>query len=288
MLRHSGVNIHCPHPCGQWTNGHAYCWIERVLSGARSTSNESCETVWQWTWIDKVGVGWLRYVTLLVIICITMALDAQGNVTWQVHSLFSGIECFREAILVLESAIAERFSIKLNVGYEIMVAHKQLLQVFYCNEFLPRQPQPESGPVMAHGACFLLHWGRKEQRLQEAFAWTLAQHLPRIRYVWSAEDHPCVGQGQGVVTTKAEAGKGFQLLRPQQKVPWNKFHCGLMCPRMWFLVSKWGHWHAMFHFHDQIEVQSFLLRWLCGCPWGSMHLPLEDSQLNQQEATLVI
>lgn len=86
-----------------------------------------------------------------------MALDAQGNVTWQVHSLFSGIECFREAILVLESAIAERFSIKLNVGYEIMVAHKQLLQVFYCNEFLPRQPQPESGPVMAHGACFLLH-----------------------------------------------------------------------------------------------------------------------------------
>ena len=40
---------------------------------------------------------------------------------WKIHSLFAGIECFREALLILESAIADRFSIKLHVDHVIMV-----------------------------------------------------------------------------------------------------------------------------------------------------------------------
>ena len=41
---------------------------------------------------------------------------------WQVLSLFSGIECFREAINIIQSAIAERFGIHLGICYDLMVS----------------------------------------------------------------------------------------------------------------------------------------------------------------------
>lgn len=44
-----------------------------------------------------------------------------GKVKWRVHSLFSGIECYREAVLILQSAIMDFFSISIDVQWEIMV-----------------------------------------------------------------------------------------------------------------------------------------------------------------------
>lgn len=35
--------------------------------------------------------------------------------------MFSGIECFREAMVIIQSAIAERFGVVLNHDYELMV-----------------------------------------------------------------------------------------------------------------------------------------------------------------------
>lgn len=44
----------------------------------------------------------------------------RGKAKWKVLSMFSGIECFREAMLMIQSAVAERFGVDLDHGYELM------------------------------------------------------------------------------------------------------------------------------------------------------------------------
>ena len=45
-----------------------------------------------------------------------------GKVRWRITSLFSGIECFREALCILDSAVAEKFGFCLDISYSLMVA----------------------------------------------------------------------------------------------------------------------------------------------------------------------
>ena len=61
---------------------------------------------------------------------------------WDVISMFSGIECFREAMLMLESAIVERFGVKVNHEYQLMETLQQLYS-FHSN-ILMSSPLPTS------------------------------------------------------------------------------------------------------------------------------------------------
>ena len=44
-----------------------------------------------------------------------------GQVRWRITSLYSGIECFREALDILDSAVAARFGFRLDVAHALMV-----------------------------------------------------------------------------------------------------------------------------------------------------------------------
>ena len=49
------------------------------------------------------------------------AVPFPGKVRWRITSLFSGIECFREALCILDSAVAEQFGFRLDIKYALMV-----------------------------------------------------------------------------------------------------------------------------------------------------------------------
>ena len=68
--------------------------------------------------------------------------NSWGKVNWDVISMFSGIECFREAMLMLESAMVERFGVKVNHEYQLMETLQQLYS-FHSN-ILMSSPLPTS------------------------------------------------------------------------------------------------------------------------------------------------
>lgn len=49
-----------------------------------------------------------------------------GRVHWKVHSLFSGIECLGEALLILKQAVAHRFEIELDIQHCLLEPHPQI------------------------------------------------------------------------------------------------------------------------------------------------------------------
>lgn len=53
---------------------------------------------------------------------------------WRVTSLFSGIECFREALHILDSAVAAKFGFQLDFKYRLMVPCQELSSLYmYCH-----------------------------------------------------------------------------------------------------------------------------------------------------------
>lgn len=55
----------------------------------------------------------------------------QGSIRWCARSLFSGRECFREALAILKTAVANRFGIDLNMGYGLMVPQLIFNQAYF-------------------------------------------------------------------------------------------------------------------------------------------------------------
>ena len=70
---------------------------------------------------SRLLVSVLSYVIFFLLFLI-LSLSS-GSVCWKVHSLYSGIECLGEALLILKHAVAYRFSIDLDIQHCLMDPH---------------------------------------------------------------------------------------------------------------------------------------------------------------------
>ena len=107
----------------------------------------------------------------------SLGISFPGRVRWRITSLFSGIECFREALHILDTAVASKFGFQLDFKYCLMVSCLDLLSGVWCNlNFYWNRTKT---------TCY--YWGGEIQCLQQGAGSALSRHMCDARCIWSTE-----------------------------------------------------------------------------------------------------